>query len=147
MKKSKGFTVLELLVVIAIIMIITGIVLTSMSSSKAKSIRAATISTLSGVVSELNNCAYDSGYVSTGTAGSQPSATGTPTTGVAICVSGTSPYGALSGHNAKWPALPTGAAYLPVSNGGALTSPPTLIFSASTTSTNVTCTLSTGVCS
>jgi len=152
---KKGFTLIELLVVIAIIGILASVVLVSLNSARAKAQRASTLATLSSIMPETLVCSDDGGYVNVkiGTAGN--TATGIPVAGQPICitvVSATTVTAAVlfTGHTAVWPTLSTGSAY--TASAGAPVSGTftdytnTFVNNASTPSTAVSCTMSTGSC-
>lgn len=152
---KKGFTLIELLVVIAIIGILASVVLVSLSSASNKAKRASTLATLSSVMPEVVVCNDDGGYVNVKAGTAANTATGVPVAGQPICitvVSATTAVAAvaLSGHTATWPTLATGSAY--TASAGAPTSSTftdytsTFVYNASTPSTAVACTFSSGSC-
>ncbi len=155
MRKNKGFTLIELLVVIAIIGILASVVLTSLSSAKNKANRASALASISSVMPEITTCIDDGGYVNVKVGTAIQTQTGTPVAGTTICITPVSATTAVaaaaqSGHTVVWPALSTGSAY--AASAGAPTASTftdytsTFIINATTPSTNVVCTLSSGSC-
>ncbi len=135
MKKllNKGFTLIELLVVIAIIGILASVVLTSLSSARAKATKTAALANIRGVMPELVTCADDAGI---------PTASA-PTAGNYVCTTANNNNVAVSGHTATWPTLPTGWGYTTPSGTIALS---TYVYGAQSSSATVSCSFSTGSC-
>ncbi len=136
---KKGFTLIELLVVIAIIGILSAIVLTSLTSATAKARRAAALSTMEGVMPELESCDGDSMYVVNNAA---------PTVSGNICTQGSANTTLAPGHTATWPALTTGWSYNGYSGGLSIQNG-NYQFNAVGPSgqTNIVCNFNTTVCS
>ena len=144
---KKGFTLIELLVVIAIIGILSGIVLTSLTSARNKANKAAAQANLRGVMPELVICADDGGYANTAGIGVAPTAGGTPTAGSTQIICVTVAGVAVPGHTAAWPAMPTGWAYAASTNGAVALSANTFTYNAAgPNSTTIACNLAAGTC-
>jgi prepilin-type N-terminal cleavage/methylation domain-containing protein len=126
---KKGFTLIELLVVVAIIGVLAGIVLVSLNSARTKADKSSLQSTLASVMPVASMCVNEGGKIQ------DPTTPGTTT----IC--------GLTEITEVWPVLPTA-----LTNKGYdydLSGQDTIIGTRTedgTTTTIITCTVSTGSC-